>query len=210
MDFRYQAQAHWIAEPDVELIKSALGEFHSHKHSILDHGLRRGSANKPIDNWYISKLELMQNIAPSISRVGATIQWSADVTEHAHIDQIKDPAQGSNNNNYDPQICRQLDRLEKCRSFELAVSLKDQELPPDPLTGSVDDGPDDDGGNPSAQSVTDYFARSICLSSSAPDTIPLPRRSFSVGGVAINLAYDPNIRRLSIDDTAKLFGLSDL
>ena len=105
MDFHYRAQAHRITEPDVELIKSALQEFHSHKHSIIDSGLRRGSANKPIDNWYIPKLELMQNIAPSVSRVGATIQWSADVTEHAHIDQIKDPVRGSNNNNYDPQIC---------------------------------------------------------------------------------------------------------
>ena len=194
MDFRYWVQAHRITEPDIELINSALQEFHSHKQSILDNGLRRGSANKPLDNWYIPKLELMQNMAPSISRVGVTIQWSADVTEHAHIDQIKDPARGSNNNNYDPQICRQLDRLEKCRNFELAVALKDSELRSDPLTGSLDDEPDDDESNSSARPVTDYFARSLRLSSSTSDTIPLPRRSFSVGGVAINLAYDPNIR----------------
>ena len=58
--------------------------------------------------------------------------------------------------------------------------------------------------------VTDYFAHSLCLSSSAPDTIPLPCCSFSTGGVAINLAYDLNIRQLSIDDTAKVFGLLDL
>ncbi|KIM62385.1 hypothetical protein SCLCIDRAFT_25115 [Scleroderma citrinum Foug A] len=92
MDFRYWVQAHQIMETDIELIKSALQEFHSYKHSILDNGLRCGLANKPIDNWYVPKLELMQNVAPSISRVSITIQWFADVTEHVHIFQIKDPA----------------------------------------------------------------------------------------------------------------------
>ena len=76
--------------------------------------------------------------------------------------------------------------MEKCRNFELAVALKDSELRSDPLTSSVDDKPDDDGSNSSARPVTDYFARSLRLSSSTSDTIPLPRRSFSVGGVAIN------------------------
>jgi len=92
MDFRYRVQAYHITEKDLKLISSALHEFHSHKHSILNAGLRCGTANKPIDNWYIPKLELMQSVVPSIPRVGVTIQWSADVTEHAHIDQIKDPA----------------------------------------------------------------------------------------------------------------------
>jgi len=156
MDFRYRVQAHRITETDIERIKSALWEFHSYKHFILDHGLRRGSANKPIDNWYVPKLELMQNVAPSIFRVGITIQWSADMTEHAHIDQIKDPARGSNNNNYNPQICRQLDRLEKCRNFELAVALKDSALRLDPLTGSTDDEPDGDGNGPSTMQVLSH------------------------------------------------------
>ena len=150
MDFRYRVQAHRIMEMDIELIKSALQEFHSYKHSILNNGLCRGLANKPIDNWYVPKLKLMQNVVPSISRVGITIQWSADVTKHAHIVQIKDPARRSNNNNYNPQICRQLNRLEKCRNFELAAALKDSELQPDPLTGSINDEPDDDGNDPSA------------------------------------------------------------
>ena len=123
MDFRYRAQAYRITDKDAELIRSALQEFHSHKDSILASELRRRTGNKPINNWYILKLELLKNVAPSISRVSITIEWSADVTEHVHINQIKDPAWGSNNNNYDPQICCQLDQLEKCRDFELAVML---------------------------------------------------------------------------------------
>jgi len=154
----------------------------------------------------------MQSVVPSIPRVGVTIQWSADVTEHAHIDQIKDPARGSNNHNYDPQICRQLDRLEKCRGFELAMSLKDPELGLDTSTGAMDGEPGDEENDPSVISrcVTDYFARSLRLASSTPDTVPLPRRTFSASCIAFNLTYDPHIRRISVDNAAKQFGLSDL
>jgi len=105
MDFRYRIQAYRIMDRDIEVINSTLREFHSHKDSILNAGLRRGKANKPINNWHIPKLELMQSVVPSILRAGVPIQWSADLTEHAHIEQIKEPARASNNNNYDPQIC---------------------------------------------------------------------------------------------------------
>ena len=98
-------QAYRITGRDIEVINSALCEFHLHKNSILDAGLRRGKANKLINNWHIPKLELIQSVMPSILRAGVPIQWSVDLTEHAHIEQIKDPAQGSNNNNYNPQIC---------------------------------------------------------------------------------------------------------
>ncbi|KAI5985287.1 hypothetical protein EDD15DRAFT_2176081 [Pisolithus albus] len=213
MDFRYRIQAYCITDGDIEVIVSALCEFHSHKHSILDTGLCRGKANKPIDNWYIPKLELMQSVAPSIRRVGVSIQWSADLTEHAHIEQIKDPARSSNNNNYDPQICQQLDRLERCRNFDLAMSIKDPAPRRDVVTATTDDRESDDKqSNPHAglQTMTDYFARSRHLALSSPDTIPLPRRSFSVGPVAFNLAYSPNIRRISVDQAAEEFSLPDL
>ncbi|KAI6003153.1 hypothetical protein EDD15DRAFT_2385610 [Pisolithus albus] len=194
MDFRYRIQAYCITDGDIEVIVSALREFHSHKHSILDTGLRRGKANKPIDNWYIPKLELMQSVAPSICRVGVSIQCS-------------------NNNNYDPQICQQLDRLERCRNFDLAMSIKDPALRRDVVTAATDDREsDDEQSNPHAglQTTTDYFVRSCHLALSSPDTIPLPCRSFSVGPVAFNLAYSPNIRRISVDQAAEEFSLPDL
>jgi len=170
MDFCYQIQAYRIVDTDLELINSVLQEFPSHKHAILDAGLRRGMGNKLINNWYIPKLELMQSVVWSIPRVSVTIQWSADITEHAHVDQIKDPMHGSNNNNYDPQICQQLDRLEKCRSFDLAMSLKDSGLQLDTSTGAMDDEPEE-GSNPSvsSQPVTDYFTCSLRLASAAPN-----------------------------------------
>ena len=150
MDFHYRVQAYWTTEVDIELINSALQEFHVHKDSIVTNGLCHGKGKKPIDNWYIPKIKLMQSMAPSISRVGMAIQWSADITKHAHIDQIKDPACASNNN-YNPQICRQLDRLEKCRNFKLALSLKDPERQPD-TPAKTSDEPDDEMTDPSVAS----------------------------------------------------------
>ena len=84
MDFRYRIQAYRIMDRDLDIINAALREFHSHKNSILDAGLRRGKANKPINNWHILKLELMQSVVPSISRADVPIQWSADLTDVTH------------------------------------------------------------------------------------------------------------------------------
>lgn len=53
----------------------------------------------------------------------------ADVTEHAHIVVIKNPARRSNNIDIDPQICRHLDHVKKCSKFELATSLRESQNP---------------------------------------------------------------------------------
>jgi len=91
------------------------------------------------------------------------------------------------------------------------MSLKDSGLQLDTSTGAMDDEPEE-GSNPSvsSQPVTDYFMCSLRLASAAPNTIPLPLCTFSISCVAINLAYDPHIHHISIDDAAKRFGLPDL
>ncbi|KAG2103464.1 uncharacterized protein F5147DRAFT_580548 [Suillus discolor] len=90
MDVRYMAQS---PSPDDNLLTSidqSLLIFHQNKDVIMSLGARMGT-KKPIDNWFIPKLELMQSITASTRKVGALIQWSADATEHAHISEIKDP-----------------------------------------------------------------------------------------------------------------------
>jgi len=178
---------------DINIINAALCEFHWHKHSILDAGLRRRKANKPINNWHIPKLELMQSVVPSISRAGVPIQWSADLTEHTHIQQIKDPAWGSNNNNYDPQICQQLDHLEKCRNFDLALSLKDPVLQRDMASATKESDDEEHNLAVSLHSVTDYFSQSHQLASSPPDTVPLPLCAFSLSCIVFNLAVSQSV-----------------
>ncbi|KIM62466.1 hypothetical protein SCLCIDRAFT_72526, partial [Scleroderma citrinum Foug A] len=96
MYFCYCAQACVMDESNLNKLKRSLADFHQYKHSILAAGVRCGSGNKPISNWYIPKLELMQNIVPSICHSEVTIQWTADITEHANITEIKDPTRQSN------------------------------------------------------------------------------------------------------------------
>jgi hypothetical protein len=125
MDFRYRCQAREIDEDGCNQILSALYEFHTYKYTVLEAGVHVGKRNKPINNWHIPKLEFLQSVVPNIQANSTPIQWSADVTECAHITQIKTPARSSNNKKYENQICRNLDRTDKCQHFDLASSVRD-------------------------------------------------------------------------------------
>ncbi|KIJ10592.1 hypothetical protein PAXINDRAFT_85809, partial [Paxillus involutus ATCC 200175] len=104
-DFRYLSQSPIISKATREKSKNALQEFHNHKKTIINLGARCGEKNHPLKHWHIPKLELMQSVVLSIVAVGSLLQWSADMTEHAHIVVIKDPAEATNNREYNPQIC---------------------------------------------------------------------------------------------------------
>ena len=123
MDFRYLAQAPKVEDIICDKIDAALLEFHDHKSAIMAAGVRVGKGNRPIENWYIPKLELMQSVVTNIKANGAAINWTADHTEHAHIEVVKDPTRAGNNQKYEEQICRNLDRSEKCRRFDLATAM---------------------------------------------------------------------------------------
>ncbi|KAG6374954.1 hypothetical protein JVT61DRAFT_3709 [Boletus reticuloceps] len=109
-EFRYLAQAPVIDDNGQRSIAAALAEFHTHKQCILDAAARRGGKGNVLQNWNIPKLEMMQNVVPSIPLMGPVIHWTADTTERAHIDFVKIPAASTNNNDYESQICRFLDR----------------------------------------------------------------------------------------------------
>lgn len=123
MDFRYRSQAPEHNDHALDRIKKALKDFHDHKEVIITSGARVGKGNRPINNWYIPKLEFMQSVVSNIRANGSPLKFSADRTENAHITEIKDPARAGNNQNYEDQICRFLDRREKCRGFDLATSI---------------------------------------------------------------------------------------
>ncbi|KAH9010645.1 hypothetical protein EDB85DRAFT_1879681 [Lactarius pseudohatsudake] len=125
MDFRYLAQAPEISEQDCISIDNALQGFHDHKSSIISAGAQTG---KVINNWYIPKLELMQSVSSSIRESRVAIQWTADTTERCHVTEIKAPLRSSNKQGYKSQICRYLDREEKCRKFDLATSIREAKI----------------------------------------------------------------------------------
>ncbi|KAI6117017.1 hypothetical protein EDD16DRAFT_1481772, partial [Pisolithus croceorrhizus] len=136
MEFQYLAQAPAITSQMHDHISAALKTFHDHKHAIIDAGLCRGqTTGATLNHWEILKLEFMQSVAPSIHQASTVIQWSADTTEHAHIEVVKDPVTTTNNQNYNSQICHTPDCDKKCHLFNTAVSLSEQTDTHDSLTG---------------------------------------------------------------------------
>ncbi|KJA24333.1 hypothetical protein HYPSUDRAFT_136390 [Hypholoma sublateritium FD-334 SS-4] len=105
MDFRYLGQSLEIDHNICLRMDVALQEFHSHKKAIISAGACLGKGTKVIDNWRIPKLEFLQSVVPNIQQNGIAQQWSADGTERAHIEVIKNPAEFTNNQNYESQIC---------------------------------------------------------------------------------------------------------
>lgn len=124
IEFFYLAQAPILDDDNLISIDAALADFHQHKQAIMDAGARVGKGSRPIDDWAIPKLEMLLSVTKAIQDNGAADQYSADITEHGHITEVKDPARQSNNQDYEAQICRALDRTDKVRRFELATSMR--------------------------------------------------------------------------------------
>lgn len=233
MDFRYLSQAPKISESICSQIDASLKEFHDHKQSILDARARVGKGNSPIQNWYIPKLEFMRSVTANIRANGAPIQWSADRAENAHITEIKEPARASNNQNYETQICRYLDRLDKIRRFDLATSMADAKVDfrlPDDVDIDSDGEYEDRDQLHCISSTTALLARIEPVSSLAGPTrilcnyfleaerllsgeesrAPIPYRTFAGVNTAFHLTRDPSFKSLAIDEIASKYGIPDL
>ncbi|KIJ10729.1 hypothetical protein PAXINDRAFT_85585, partial [Paxillus involutus ATCC 200175] len=122
-DFCYLAQATSFTDKSIRKVAGVLQEFHDHKEAIL-HAEAQTGKNGPILSWNIPKLELLQSVVPSIQKSGVVMQWTADITERTHVEEIKIPARSGNNQNYYSQISRHLDCLEKCFCFDLATYIE--------------------------------------------------------------------------------------
>ncbi|KAJ4463779.1 hypothetical protein C8R41DRAFT_927247 [Lentinula lateritia] len=105
LDFRYSGQAQRFSQTSSLRVQTALKEFHESKSVILELKARVNPKGKLIDHWEIPKLEFMQSVEPSIRASGPIMQWTADITEHAHITLVKDPARSGNNHDFEIQIC---------------------------------------------------------------------------------------------------------
>jgi hypothetical protein len=228
MDVRYLAQSPAPDDDLLESIDQALLTFHQNKDIIMTLGARMG-AKKPIENWHIPKLEFLQSITSGTRNVGALIQWSADATEHAHISEIKDPARRTNNNDYDPQICRHLDRDEKLRRFAIATTLKShptyhhpndmpEDVPEEEDDGAIDcdEQEQDDPRTALLEEMNqtrvtmNYFSKARQIVAARDGVISYPPRTFIAGGTAIHLNYNPSRTGVSVDDVATNFNIPGL
>lgn len=235
MDFRYLAQSTIIDDKVCQRISEALLLFHTNKDIIIDVGARRGKKGKQILHWHIPKLELLQSVVPNIKSNGMAIQWSADYTEHAHIPLVKVPARASNNQGYESQICRYLDRLEKIRNFNLATAIRGsgiqfvaENVDREELE-EADDDPEDCivsttsellsllslSGYKSglSQPTVDYFYRAKLVRNgslpSEPATFPRTFQSPDNNNVVYHFSRDPTYSNLSINSVAELYRIPD-
>ncbi|KAG1842142.1 hypothetical protein F4604DRAFT_1939014 [Suillus subluteus] len=200
MDVRYMVQSPSPDENLLACIDRSLSIFHENKDIITSLGARMGT-KKPIDNWFIPKLELMQSITASTCKVGALIQWSADTTEHAHISEIKDPARHTNNNNYDPQICQEF--LDDEVDEENEEDDGDCNEPTDPRTVLLEE-------LNQTHITTNYFSKARQLVAARCDNISHPPWTFVAASTAIHLNFDPTRTGLKIDEVANDFNIPDL
>ena len=231
MDFRYVAQAREIDTEACDKIQMALDTFHKYKKSIINAGGRRGEKGNIITNWYIPKLEFMQSVIRGILANGAAIQWSADVTEHAHITEVKGPADATNNQDYESQICRYLDREDKCRRFNLATAIREAGIDfrctamHDAMHEDEDDNLDREDRTSSlleridpvsrlegtARKIINYFDKASHLQQGlGPDDAPTPFRTFAESRVAFHLNRDSSFKRSTVDEVTAKFKIPDL
>ncbi|KAI5984418.1 hypothetical protein EDD15DRAFT_2177214 [Pisolithus albus] len=212
LDFRYLAQAPSFTMRSIDRVASALQEFHNHKEAIVSQGVRA--------DWKIPKLELLQSVVPSIRQSGAVMQWSADITEHAHVEEIKVPARASNNQNYNSQIVRHLDRLDKCFRFDLATSLEHRvnkeggDEDSSDLDVDEEHEPDAEKIHPSDYSsptrrLLNYFSISSSLLLGARPSARKPYCTFATATTAFHLATKPSLR-LTVDEAATTYQLPAL
>ncbi|KAI6039186.1 hypothetical protein EDC04DRAFT_2568824 [Pisolithus marmoratus] len=212
LDFCYLAQVLSFTTQSLEKVTSSLQEFHDHKEAIVSEGIR-------VD-WQIPKLELLQSVVPSIRQSGAVMQWSAEITEHAHIEEIKVPACAGNNQNYNNQIVCHLDWLDKCLHFDLATYIQqhadqhgtDDENPSD--SDAEEEYEADGEGYLSAYStltcrIPDYFSISVSLLLGKVPSTPKPYCTFATPMTGFHLSTKPSFR-LTVDEASVAYQLPDL
>ncbi|KAI6098383.1 hypothetical protein EDD16DRAFT_1697602 [Pisolithus croceorrhizus] len=76
--------------------------MHSQKHC-------HQGKNGPLQHFQIPKMELAQHIAWSTCAMGASYQWSSDITERCHITHVKMPYHLSNHCDFHSRCCCFLD-----------------------------------------------------------------------------------------------------
>ncbi|KAF8130114.1 hypothetical protein EV363DRAFT_1399319 [Boletus edulis] len=207
VEFHYRAQAPVFSDQSLSKLTEALKLFHNNKDAVIQ-------ANGRKDSWEIPKLELLQSVVSNIRHSGPVMQWSANATKHAHVQEIK---------NYYDQIARFLDRLDKCFRFDVAMyfearhkqiltSEKDEldfDQEDDHDTGPNADGPSLDEHMDVSRQPVNYFIVADALSRGLIPNALKPPHTFSSSTTTSHIANKPSLH-ISVDEAATLFGILDL
>ncbi|KIK15429.1 hypothetical protein PISMIDRAFT_115164, partial [Pisolithus microcarpus 441] len=210
LDFCYLAQMPIFDEQALAKLDAALASFHTHKDAIL-------AASGCLEHFQIPKLEFMQHVVPSICASGAPMQWSVDITEHAHVMEIKNPACAGNNQNYYAQIVCHLDHSDKCFRFDLATAITsshDLHLNDSDNLADEDHEPDDEKAHTlfyhsPIWKIVNYFKIAEALASERSPNVTHLKCTFMSNTTAIHLAAKLHLQ-MTIDEAATLFNLPNL
>ncbi|KAG9311317.1 hypothetical protein JVU11DRAFT_8409 [Chiua virens] len=111
------------------------------------------------------------------------MQWTTNITGHAHINKIKVPAHTGNNHNYYNQIAQHLNRLNKCFRFDLAIYIEEwHQMGP---AADEESSEDEEDHKPDAEKlvskystpthlIVNYFAILFMLLNGSNPTAPKP------------------------------------
>ena len=140
------------------------------------------------------------------------MQWTADITEHAHVTEIKQPARTGNNQDYYEQIVRHLDHRERCSWFDIATQFMSIEQGEGGDDEDQEDGhePDQEADYtiPSHPSIN-YFEAANAIASGTVLSAVHPHRIFASSMTTFHLALKLSLW-ISIDEATQIYGLPDL
>lgn len=208
VDFLYQAQAPRHTDSSIPQMMASLQDFHNEKGEVLNAGGRNGK-NGTIEHFNIPKLEILQHFPQSIRNLGATIQYTADVTERLLITHCKDTFTRTNHRvGYESQIVEILDRLERLGTFTLYALLKSSGQS---LVNVISN---------EATQLADTHPQTHWISRVLPDKEeefdrPRPMRNFFAEGSplsedamrAYHLTKLPDVRSRTIAEVSAMYGL---
>ena len=216
LDFHYLTQAPVFSDQSLDRLTEALQVFHDNKDTVI-----QASGQKESSNWEIPKLELLQSVVSDIRHSGPVWQLSADATEHAHVQEIKNPARMGNNQNYYDQIACHLNHSNKCFRFNLATYLETQGTKSAILESNDDfdqggEDHDDIDDIPShgqylepSRQVVNYFSVADSLAHGCIPNTLRPHRTFATSTTAFHFAIKPSLC-LSVNEAAACFKIPDL
>ncbi|KAJ7051861.1 Zn-finger domain-containing protein [Mycena amicta] len=106
IDFIYYAQLQSHTPTTLRAMKTALETFHSHKHILIELGVRHA------DHFDIPKLHALSHYVEAIWALGSADGYNTESPERLHIDYAKKAYASSNRRDYYPQMTLWLQRQE--------------------------------------------------------------------------------------------------
>ena len=190
IDFIYQVQLPFLSESAISSLVDSLQEFHEEKMAVTEAGACEGSKG-PISHFNIPKLKIWHHFAQSTRMMGASIQWTANITERLHTT-MKNAFHAMNHRDFVEQCMRILDWQEQVWLFDLFYKFL---VNGDPTFSSPVNTVVPQDVVTSWHPIQNYFLKGLVT----PDSLAV-----------LHFNKSPDIASISIESAAHLYALPDL